>query len=510
MAHVLKVAVSEGCLRGKESSIRLSAGLELIDNAIVIKSYDILVFGRAADCGICLPEDDGQVSRHHFVLEVNPPVARIRDLGSLNGTHINGRKIGARAKGQTPDEAQNQVFPSVDLKDGDQIKVGKSLFTVAIHSNPTCWCCGNEVPAGAQEECLEPGDTLVYPVCKDCLALAGSPNLPNAAYAKRAAFRCQTCGKDAKPEAGRRFDEGYVCNECRGKAAEDMGPEAGLDEADPAKPVIPGYEIGEKLGNGGCGAVYMAKNLESGETVALKVMLAKVAVSQKARNDFQREIRATNELRHPNIVSLLDHGVVGATFYFAMEYCRAGSLGRLMHRQGGRLSLQQAAPIMLDALKGLAYCHLHNVVHRDLKPDNILLAALPDRRLRGKIADLGLAKNFTAAGLSGMTVTGHFAGTYEYMAREQLTHFKFVQPASDVWSIGATFYQALTGRLPHDFPPKKDPIKVVLQDAVVPIRERDPSIPKPVADVIDRSLSIHLAERFKNAGEMKKALASAL
>jgi len=268
--------------------------------------------------------------------------------------------------------------------------------------------------------------------------------------------------------------------------------------------------VGEKLGHGGYGAVYRAKNLKSGETVAIKMMLAKVAVSQKARNDFLREIKATNELRHPNIVSLLDQGAVGVTFYFVMEYCRAGSLGGLMYRQGGRLDLQQAAPIMLDALKGLAYCHLQNVVHRDLKPDNILLAELPERPLQAKIADLGLAKNFTAAGLSGMTVTGHFAGTYQYMAREQLTQFKFMQPASDVWSIGATFYEALTGHLPHDFPPGKDPIKVVLQDAVIPVRERDASIPKAVAEVIDQSLSIQLADRYKNASEMKKALASAL
>jgi serine/threonine protein kinase len=140
----------------------------------------------------------------------------------------------------------------------------------------------------------------------------------------------------------------------------------------------------------------------------------------------------------------------------------------------------------------------------------VLLAEPPEGGLQAKIADLGLAKSFTAAGLSGMTITGHFAGTYQYMAREQLTQFKFVQPASDIWSIGATFYHALTGRLPHDFPPGKDPAKVVLQDAVVPIRQREASIPKPVAEVIDRSLAIQPADRYINAGEMKKALAAAL
>jgi serine/threonine protein kinase len=264
------------------------------------------------------------------------------------------------------------------------------------------------------------------------------------------------------------------------------------------------------LGKGGSGAVYLATQQPSGKPVAIKVLLAQVAVSEKARNNFLREIEVTKKLRHPNVITLLDHGAIGSTFYFVMEYCRPGSLGELVWRGGGKLSEREALPLLLDSLEGLAYCHEQDMVHRDLKPDNILLAETPAGRVLAKISDLGLAKNFATAGLSGMTVTGHFAGTYEYMPREQLTRFKFVSPASDVWSLGATFYHALTGCFPHDFPPGKDPAKVVLEADVVPIRSRDASLSKELAAVIDRSLAIQPAKRYQDARAMKRALASVL
>jgi hypothetical protein len=517
VSHTLKLTISEGCLRGKESSIRLSPGLELAENAIAIAGYDVFIFGRAADCGICLPEDDGLVSRHHLVLEVNPPVARIRDLGSLNGTRVNGRKIGGRAKGQTPDEGRQESFPAVELKSGDKIAVGQSLFTVTIQSHPVCWCCGAEIPAGESEKFRESTGAFAYALCGNCMAMAKPADQPTIPEANRPARRCHKCGQTEELDSGGDPGGDYVCPPCREHppAAPTMVVSPTPVESSPtgpgdSGPAIPGYQLGKRLGKGGFGAVYLAKQVPTGAAVAIKVMLAKVAVSQKARNDFLRETNATKALRHPNIIALLDHGAVGATFYFVMEYCPAGSLADLIYRHGGRLSLPQAAPIMLDALAGLKYCHEQNVVHRDLKPDNILLVEAPEGGFRAKIADLGLAKNFTSAGLSGMTLTGQFAGTYHYMAREQLIQFKFMRPASDVWSIGATFYRALTGCLPHDFPPGKDPAKVVLQDEVVPIRERDASIPKAIANVLDRALAIQPAGRYKHAGEMWQALTSAL
>jgi serine/threonine protein kinase len=147
-------------------------------------------------------------------------------------------------------------------------------------------------------------------------------------------------------------------------------------------------------------------------------------------------------------------------------------------------------------------------VHRDLKPHNILLDEQAGR-WSAKVSDFGLAKDFEKAGLSGMTATGGFAGTYHYMPREQLTEFKYIRPASDVWSLAATFYSAVTGRYPLEFSPQRDPMEVILHDEAVPIRQREPRLPAAVSAVFDRALLIDPAKRFPTTGEMRLALEQA-
>jgi serine/threonine protein kinase len=123
---------------------------------------------------------------------------------------------------------------------------------------------------------------------------------------------------------------------------------------------------------------------------------------------------------------------------------------------------------------------------------------------------MGLAKNFAKAGLSGMTATGSFGGSFPFMPREQVTKYKYMRPVSDVWSIGATFYYLLTGQFPRDLARDQDPIEVILKDILVPIRKRDSTIPSRVAEVIDRSLSNNPNDRYTNADEMLLALEKAL
>jgi len=180
-----------------------------------------------------------------------------------------------------------------------------------------------------------------------------------------------------------------------------------------------------------------------------------------------------------------------------------------LRRRGGKLSLDEAAPLILQSLEGLAFVHSNGLVHRDIKPENILLTG--DRRNRvAKLADLGFTKNFEQAGFSGMTVTGAYAGTPAFMPREQLTNFKYVKPASDVWSIAATFYVMVTGTLPRDFPKGKDPMEVILRGRIIPVRERDPHVPATVAKVLDRALSHSAKDRFADADAMLNAMRKAL
>ena len=159
---------------------------------------------------------------------------------------------------------------------------------------------------------------------------------------------------------------------------------------------------------------------------------------------------------------------------------------------------------MLAALEGLAHAHQQGIVHRDLKPQNILL----DRGV-ARISDFGLAKNFQQAGFSGLSITGNYAGTPLFMPREQLINFKHLKPASDVWSIAATFYFMLTGAFPYPFTKDRDPIDVILNEQIVPIEKQIGGRPNPVYSVIAKSLMIDRKVRFQDGNAMSLAMRSA-
>lgn len=117
-----------------------------------------------------------------------------------------------------------------------------------------------------------------------------------------------------------------------------------------------------------------------------------------------------------------------------------------------------------------------------------------------------LYQSITQAGFSGMTVTGKYAGSYPFMPREQVTNFKYVKPVSDVWLIAATFYYVLTGELPRDIRKGQDPLEAILLGIIIPIRDRNKKLSKELAKIIDRALANNPKDRYKDAGEMKRAL----
>jgi len=354
----------------------------------------------------------------------------VRDLGSLNGTHVNGVRHGGRRPDETPEAAKARGLAQVDLRHGDEIRVGATIIRVEIDGGAAV----ARPPVDRTPDSLEPSD----------------PRLQGT--------------------------------------------------------VVGGYAVEELLGRGGMGVVYRARRVGGGETVALKVLLPRMDVESAAEDLFLREIEVTRSLRHPNVVSLLDVGRHKGLLYFALEYCAGGSAERLRLLRGGRLPLPVVLRIAIGAAEGLAAAHEAGFVHRDLKPDNVLLAENGTARL----ADFGLAKCFQQTGLSGMTATGAVAGTFHFMPREQLTAYRQVRPVSDVWSLAATLYFLLTGEYARDFDSSPDPLAVILRGGVVPLRDRDPAAPADFARVIDKALADAPESRYPDARGLARALREVL
>jgi serine/threonine protein kinase len=188
-----------------------------------------------------------------------------------------------------------------------------------------------------------------------------------------------------------------------------------------------------------------------------------------------------------------------------MEYCNAGNLADLLMRNK-RLNARRAIRLLDRLLAGLEAPHSSGIVHRDLKPSNILLHKFPDGTFQPKIGDFGLAKNFTTAGNSSMTMAGSIGGTWAYMSREQLLNFRFAAPQSDIWSLGAIAFEILTKQLPRPIPKGQSPVDVILNTKIQPIENVIPDIPLPLAAFVNRSLSDDLEVRFRDAIEMRKEL----
>jgi eukaryotic-like serine/threonine-protein kinase len=437
------------------------------------EEHDTFLFGRAPDCHAELARSDTSASRHHFILEVNPPAARLRDLGSLNGTRVNGSRHGGRARHETPAEGARRAHTQVDLRHGDQIRVGATEFEVSIAVPALCCECGRTIEDRDRKAAGWIAGTFLCPDCRRPHRSAGPT-----------AQRVRTVVAPAGPASA-----GGV-RTAEGRTGTTVG----------------GYEVGPLVGKGGMGVVYRARRVADDRDVALKLLLPRVAVGPEARAAVLREIEVTEQLRHPNIVELLDHGEDGPAFYFAMEYCPGGSVAARLELQGRPFELEVAASLALDALEGLAFAHAAGIVHRDLKPDNLLIG----NDGAAKLTDFGLAKSFEQAGLSGLTATGAAAGTLSFMPREQITSFRQLRPASDVWSMGATLYFMLTRQYVRDFGSHKDPLAVVLRGGVVRLRKRAPHLPEAVAAVVDRAIADDPAARYPTAAEFRDALRGAL
>jgi serine/threonine protein kinase len=259
------------------------------------------------------------------------------------------------------------------------------------------------------------------------------------------------------------------------------------------------YRVLRRLGSGGMAEVWSAEDSQLGRKVALKLLAARFAQDADFRERFRREASAAAAMQHPNIVSIYDRGEWDGTSYIAMELVDGHTLKQLIQERGPA-GPGAAIDLAIEILKALRYAHKRGIVHRDIKPQNVLL----DEEGGLKVADFGIAR----AGASEMTETGAIVGTVQYISPEQ-AQGQPVSPRSDLYSVGVVLYELLTGRVPFD---GEAPVSVALKqvsEPPVPPSQLRPGIPPALEHVVLRALEKDPARRYASADEFIAALENA-
>jgi len=412
---------------------------------------DTFLIGRSNDAHLCLT-DDKFFSRHHCLLEITPPHCFLRDLGSTNGTFVNGKRV-------------SEAF----LENGAQIQGGETVLRVEVSAGETPSVAGGPDVCAPAEHPVKP--TVVAVACLNC--------------GRREEARSTGAGENLT----------FLCEDCRVELKKTPQP-------------IPGYEMVKVLGQGGMGCVMLGRSQKDGRAVAIKTLLPEFAVSDKAMRRFLREIDVAASLKHPSIVEFIDRGVHNGVVYLVTEFIDGADAAKLADARGGRLPEKETLEIISQSLDALSYAHAQGYIHRDVKDQNILVrGSLPN--LTAKLTDFGLAKSFTQSGMSGVTMAGEMAGTLAYMSPEQLKNFRDVKPQADIYAIGMTAYSLLSGCLALNIGRNSsmaETIKAIFEQPAIPLRERAPQLPPAVCEIIDRALVKDPTQRWQSAAAMRNAL----
>jgi serine/threonine-protein kinase len=368
------------------------------------------LIGRAPHARLALLHDL-VASLEHCRLEVNERGCVIQDLGSRQGTLVNGSAV-------------SRSF----LQSGDVIKVGLSRLSVTISV---------------------------------------------AVDSEKTVLRRQSWSPTAATVIGDETDD-----------AARLG--GGMLD-------IPGYSIVREIGKGGMGVVYEAQRKSTAERVAIKTIVPAPGAAHRQVQLFLREVEVQSQLTHPRIVRFIESGEHAGQVFLVMEFVETVEVEPLLKTLARAKQVQVYCGIVCQVLEALDFAHQRKLVHRDVKPRNILVTK-SGSKLSAKLADFGLAKNFELAGLSQLTADNEIRGTPAFMPWEQLRSSRYVKPAADIYAAGATLYFYLVGQTPGH----------TTQGA--PDTARPPDVPQGLWEVIDRALDADPKRRFATAGEMRGAV----
>jgi serine/threonine-protein kinase len=270
---------------------------------------------------------------------------------------------------------------------------------------------------------------------------------------------------------------------------ESRGPASGGK-----RKVFDDYELIAKIGKGGMGSVFKARKISTGETVAFKALPPSFARNESLVARFKREVRILLGLKHENIIQGFDSGSIGNLHYLAMEFVDGKPVSDELRRKK-RLKRERVIAIMTAVARALDYAHGEGLIHRDVKPDNILI------RSDGvvKLCDLGLAREQADV---GFTMVGAKLGTPKYMSPEQVEGSKSIDGRADVYSLGATAYHLLTGTVPHSAPTGTMIMRAQLFGTIQPVKQILPDADPVFAAVVEHCLAKDPDDRYQTMGEL--------
>jgi eukaryotic-like serine/threonine-protein kinase len=261
------------------------------------------------------------------------------------------------------------------------------------------------------------------------------------------------------------------------------------------------YKLEAKLGSGGMSTVYLARDTTLDRQVAVKVMHREMSEQADQLQRFRQEARAVAKLSHPNVVAVIDAGEDGGHPYIVFEYVEGETLKQRINRVGA-LDAQEALAYAIEVARGLTVAHARNMVHRDIKPQNVLI----DSEGRAKLTDFGISRQLEQ---DGMTATGRVLGTTDYVAPEQAMGHP-VDQRSDIYSLGVVLYEMLVGQVPFAADSQVGVAMKHVNEELPDVQQRRPELSAAAAMTVERATAKDPSDRYQSVGELIDDLSTAL
>jgi len=299
---------------------------------------------------------------------------------------------------------------------------------------------------------------------------------------------CYRCGAATNP--GARF-----CEHCGANVKDRPPGDAPVPERLQAA-LGSDYRVMGELGRGGFAVVYSVKDLRLNRYLAVKVIRPALVASERMVERFRREAQMVSQLSHPNILTVSFAGEADGVVFYAMPRVQGRTLREIL-RERGKLSMVECLKLFHEMTSALDHAHAQGIVHRDVKPANVMLEHSGGRAL---LLDFGIAKALAATG-GNLSISGQIIGSLEYMSPEQAAGSKTIDARSDIYSLGIVLFEAVTGRLPFAGATVDDFVSQHTTGGAPDVRTHRPDTPDGLANVIARCMAREPAERWQTAGE---------